>query len=271
MANRRILLIEDDYDVAEMLLMYFGANGYDVAHADTGADGVEMAQTTFPHLILLDVMLPDMDGYDTCYELRHKSLTKYIPIIFLTQRDERAAKVRGLELGADDYVTKPFDVEELRLRVQASIRRATRENLHEDRTGLPMGPLIDEELQKRSGSDYRALRFMIEGYNTYADIYSFLAASDVLYHAGKIILSGVTEHGTVDDFVGIVENDFVVLTHAKDVKALENHIKEQFDERVKAFYSFADAARGGILLNAGTDDETLVPMMHFQTALQVYS
>ena len=137
MANLRMLVIEDDYDVAEMLLMYFSSHHYDVFHADSGLAGIQMARAKYPQIILLDVMMPDIDGYETCQQLRQASLTKYIPIIFLTQRDERANKVKGLELGADDYITKPFDLDELRLRVQGAIRRATRESLHESRTGLP--------------------------------------------------------------------------------------------------------------------------------------
>ena len=86
MANNRLLLVEDDFDVAEMLLMYFRSIGYEVMHADTGEAGIQIARTKFPDLILLDVMLPDMDGYDICRRLRTMSLTKYIPTIFLTDR-----------------------------------------------------------------------------------------------------------------------------------------------------------------------------------------
>ncbi|MGB1288642.1 MAG: response regulator, partial [Aggregatilineales bacterium] len=108
--NHRLLLVEDDFDVAEMLLMYFQSIGYEVFHADTGKEGIEIARTRFPNLILLDVMLPDMDGYDICLHLRKMSLTKFIPTLFLTQKDGRTSKVRGLELGADDYITKPFSL-----------------------------------------------------------------------------------------------------------------------------------------------------------------
>ncbi|MBK8029308.1 MAG: response regulator [Chloroflexi bacterium] len=124
-ARKRLLLIEDDHDVADMLIMYFGVHQYEVLHADSGEQGVELARSRFPNLILLDVMLPDFDGYDVCQRLRATSFTRYMPIIFLTQRDERANKVKGLSLGADDYITKPFDIDELRLRVQTSIARAT--------------------------------------------------------------------------------------------------------------------------------------------------
>jgi CheY-like chemotaxis protein len=262
--QHRILLIEDDYDVAEMLLMYFQAQGYEVHHADSGGGGVELARRLLPHVILLDVMLPDMDGYDTCIELRNKSLTRYIPILFLTQRDERTAKVKGLELGADDYVTKPFDVDELRLRVQGSIHRATRENLHESRTGLPTGTLVESELQRRDGENFYQLYFRISNYYKYTDLYGFMAGYDVLFHAGKIIQDTMVNLGTADDFAGIIDDDFILLTYAKDVRKIEKNINQQFDDSVKAFYNFGDVSQGGILVNSDTSDEQLVPFMQLQ-------
>jgi PleD family two-component response regulator len=267
MANKRLLLIEDDYDVAEMLQMYFASHEFEVLHADNGADGIDLARTKFPVLVLLDVMLPDMDGYDICIRLRQTSLTKYIPIIFLTQRDERAAKVRGLELGADDYITKPFDIDELRLRVQGSIRRATRESLHEPRTGLPTGPLVDEEIARRQHNHqaYSELLLGLEGFPAYSDVYGFMAANDVLHHAGKTIQQIVAERGTPDDFVGILKDEFIVLTHAKDVPTLDEAIKQKFADEVRTFYSFLDADRGGLVLNEGTPEEQFVPMMRFAT------
>ncbi len=265
MANKRLLLIEDDYDVAEMLLMYFRSHDYDVLHADTGLAGIEMARTRFPNLILLDVMLPYMDGYDVCIKLRSISLTKYIPIVFLTQRDERASKVRGLELGADDYITKPFDIDELRLRVQSSIKRATRENLHESRTGLPTGPMVEEEINRRIMGDvpYTELVYNVERFSAYHDAYGFMAANDVLNHAGKMIQTVVVDKGTSDDFVGILNDDFIVLTHTTDVEALDHEIKSRFGQEVKAFYNFMDADRGGLVVNEGSRDESIIPIMEF--------
>jgi len=261
MAKNRLLLVEDDYDVAEMLLMYFQSLKYDVLHADTGEAGIEIARTKFPNLILLDIMLPDMDGYDVCRKLRSMSLTKFIPTLFLTQRDELSSKVRGLELGADDYITKPFDIDELRLRVEGAIRRATRENLHEARTGLPTGPLIEEERQKRRNQEHREIYFIIEGFQTYTDVYSFMAATDVLYHAGKVIRDVLSEMGQHDDFVGSSNEEFIVLTTLDDVDRLTDAVQQRFAEQVRAFYSFADADRGGILLNEGEANERFIPVM----------
>src|SRR5690606_14863287 len=111
-------------------------------------------------------------GYEICYKLRNMSMTKYIPTLFLTQKDERASKVKGLELGADDYITKPFDIDELRLRVEGGIRRATRENLHEARSGLPTGSYIEDERQKRKGTAFKELAFKLHGFSAYTDVYS---------------------------------------------------------------------------------------------------
>lgn len=271
MPNKRLLLIEDDYDVAEMLLMYFASHEYEVFHADNGAEGVEIARIRFPNVILLDVMLPDMDGYDVCVRLRNISLTRYIPIIFLTQRDERASKVRGLELGADDYITKPFDIDELRLRIQGSIRRATRENLHEARTGLPTGPLVEEELLRHQNSSKPSTEFIftLENFAPYNDVYGFLAATDVLSHAGRTIQEVIREIGTAQDFVGILNDDFIVVTYAKDAAELEDAIKKRFAEGIKAFYSFVDADRGGFIIDAGLENERFVPLMSLASLQRV--
>jgi DNA-binding response OmpR family regulator len=267
MANKRILVIEDDYDVAEMLLMYFGSHQYEIFHAEDGMVGIQMARTHFPTLILLDVMLPHMDGYEVCRKLREVSLTKYIPIIFLTQRDERADRVKGLELGADDYITKPFDVDELRLRVKGSIRRASRISLHEGRTGLPTGPLIDDEIARREQDHitYTEVRLGIEGYEAYSDVYGFMAADEAFGFAARCIQEIVSSKGTPNDFVGVIDNHFVVLLHSTNASELEDQIKMRFVEGIKAFYSFADAERAGMILKPGTSDEKIAPLMRFNS------
>ena len=259
MYTNRLLLVEDDHDVAEMLTVYFQSIHYHVIHADTGQLCVELARTLFPSIILLDVMLPDMDGYDTCAQLRQISLTKYMPIIFLTQKDERTAKVRGLELGADDYITKPFDIDELRLRIEGSIRRATRENLHEARTGLPTGQLAIEELNRLHSKGAVLRRFTINGFGAFADVYSFMAANEVMYHAGKTIREALRQNSS--DFVGVLGDEFVLATTVNDVDGLQTTIQERFAEQARAFYTFADVERGGILLDAATSTERFVPMM----------
>lgn len=269
MAKKRLLIIEDDVDVSEMLATYFETQGYEVFHAQEGVDGIAMGRAKLPNLILLDVMLPDMDGFDVCRELRSTTLTRFIPITFLTQRDGRADKVAGLELGADDYVTKPFDIEELRLRVQGSIKRATRDHLHEQRTGLPGGPMVESVLkQLRNMSGWHPLDICLNGLSAFREVYGFLTADEALNMAARVLSEIVTEMGTPNDFIGTPEEArFVLFTFAPNVETISNALSERFSERVKTLYNFADAERGYIVVKSETGGERHEPMMVLRVAV----
>ncbi len=123
MNRQRILIVEDDRALARVLSDNLSFSGYDVEWVDNGADVVNRVRSTSPDLVLLDVMLPGRDGFNLCGLIRQGGRT---PVIMLTARDQKADKLKGLELGADDYVTKPFDFEELRARIRAVLRRARR-------------------------------------------------------------------------------------------------------------------------------------------------
>jgi DNA-binding response OmpR family regulator len=101
MNKHRLLIVEDDFDIATMLQIYFSSLGYEINLAPRGSDALEKTRQKMPHLIVLDIMLPDVDGYEVCRCLRTQPRTSHIPIIFLTQKDERSDKIQGLELGAE--------------------------------------------------------------------------------------------------------------------------------------------------------------------------
>ncbi|MBN1966502.1 MAG: response regulator [Anaerolineae bacterium] len=268
----RLLLIEDDPDVAELLLTYFNMVKFEITHAPDGKEGIALARSQRPSLILLDVMLPDMTGWEIAQKLRSKTLTRYIPIIFLTQRSERSAKIKGLGLGADDYITKPFDVEELRLRVQGTIRRATQERLYEPRTGLPSGSLIEAEWQARASQrGWHRLCVQVSELAAFRDVYGFIAADEALGFAAKAVWEVVQEHGTEDDFIGVDEQDqFVVLTHTHQLKQFQQALGETFATRARALYNFQDAERGYVVLEPGTSQEREAPLMylHIETVTE---
>lgn len=121
----KILVVDDDRNICELLKLYLENDGYTVFVANDGQEAVEMFQSKAPELVLLDIMLPKMDGWQVCREIRKTSNT---PIIMLTAKGETFDKVLGLELGADDYVTKPFDAKEVMARVKAVLRRASGSN-----------------------------------------------------------------------------------------------------------------------------------------------
>jgi len=121
MTKQKVLVIDDEENVCELISLYFGKAGYEVLTATDGTDGIEKVRQDRPDIVILDLMLPGMDGLDVCKELRKQS---NIPIIMLTARTDEVDRVLGLEIGADDYVTKPFSPRELLARVKAVLRRA---------------------------------------------------------------------------------------------------------------------------------------------------
>src|SRR5512140_2918061 len=133
----KILVVEDESLTQDMLRRFFEIVGYEVLKATNGVDAVKQAVDGQPNLIILDINLPDINGYEVCRRLRAEDRTRRIPIIFLTEKDDRRDKLTGLELGADDFLTKPFDIEELRLRVHNIIQRMGGTALVDARTSLP--------------------------------------------------------------------------------------------------------------------------------------
>ena len=136
---KKALVVEDDGNIAELIRLYLEKDGFEVFHAADGGEGIRMARENAPDLILLDIMLPVVDGWVVCSEVRK---TSQVPIIMLTAKGETFDKVHGLEMGADDYVTKPFEVKELMARIHAVMRRADGEAPKSDVKKLSFDKLV---------------------------------------------------------------------------------------------------------------------------------
>ncbi len=128
--SESLLIIDDDVRLSQMLVDYLGAGGYQISCAHTGKTGLQLAKQQHWSLIILDLMLPDADGLDLCRELRSHSQTAAIPILMLTARGDATDRIIGLELGADDYLPKPFEPRELKARIKAILRRGLRTQAH---------------------------------------------------------------------------------------------------------------------------------------------
>ncbi len=263
MGKARILVVEDDFDISNMLRIYFGGQGYDVDVAGRGEDAMDKTRQGLPHLIVLDIMLPDIDGYEVCRRLRTSTRTSHIPIIFLTQKDERSDKLQGLELGADDYITKPFDIEELKLRVQNAISRAERESLTDPRSGLPAGRLIEEQLRsiiRKDGWSFMDVR--INHYEAFKEVYGFVAADDVLRFTTMLLGEVIDEHGTTEDFIGHPGgNNFVIISSAEKSDAVQQTFRARFAEQVLSHYNFMDREQGFITTTTDNGEQQKNPLM----------
>ncbi len=263
MGKARLLIVEDDVDIGNMLKIYFAGMDFDVDVAVRGADALEKTRHALPHLIVLDIMLPDIDGYEVCRTLRTNMRTSHIPVIFLTQKDERSDKLQGLELGADDYITKPFDIEELKLRVQGAIRRAERESLTDPRSGLPAGRLIEEQLRRIiREKGWALLDARVNEFEPFKDVYGFVAGDDVLRFAAMMINEVVDEVGATSDFIGHAGGDnFIIITSEEKAGAIKARLKERFDKEVQTHYNFIDRQQGFVQAPSPDGSTVKVPFM----------
>lgn len=123
MPKEKILIIEDDSDIVEMITYNLEKEGFKVVFSSNGEDALELLKIEHPNLVLLDLMLPGLDGFEVCSAIRNNDETSHIPIIMLTAKSQEADKIVGFEIGADDYVTKPFSPKELIARIRAVLRR----------------------------------------------------------------------------------------------------------------------------------------------------
>ena len=171
MPGERILVVEDERSIADLVAEALKRQGYRVETAGDGDQALEAAETTLPDLIILDLMLPKLDGWEVCRRLREEETTRRIPIIMLTARRDEKDVVAGLELGADDYLRKPFSLAELLARVKAHLRARAQDALGDE--GIAVGPLV---LEPKSGEvlldgapldlspvEYRLLETLVRG------------------------------------------------------------------------------------------------------------
>jgi DNA-binding response OmpR family regulator len=263
MSKPRLLIVEDDADIANMLKIYFSGQDFEVDLAPRGSVALDKTRSNLPNLIVLDIMLPDIDGFEVCRILRTNTRTSHVPIIFLTQKDERSDKLQGLELGADDYITKPFDIEELKLRVQRAITRAEQQSLTDPRSGLPSGRLIEEQLRRIIRQDGWALMdIRIKHFEPFKEVYGFVAADDVLRFSAMLISEVVDEFGTTNDFIGHAGGDnFIIVTSEQAARPIAQRLQERFSQEVLSHYSFLDREQGYIVAVATDGQLEQTPLM----------
>ncbi len=242
--KRRILLIDDDPLIRQLVARTLDDATYQVVEAASGLEGIALAMENPPDLILLDVMMPGMDGYEVCNHLRLHSATVNIPILMLTALDQIDSKVYGLRTGADDYITKPFDLRELRMRVEAHLRRSVRDLSASPLTGLPGNPIIERVIATRTQTrePLAVLYIDLTNFKAYNDEYGWFKGDQLIKFLAKIIVDVVMEFGTTSDFVGhIGGDDFVVASIPDRAAKIAQAVIDRFDAGIPEFYS--DEAR----------------------------
>ena len=236
--KQAILIVEDEPELSEMLSEYLAAQGYETLVAAWGEEAVKLCQTHTPHLILLDIGLPDIDGYEVARRIQVHQRTRNVPIIFLTQRHERTDRLRSLELGAVDYITKPYDLQELHLRMRNALRRASFEALVNVTTGLPEGRLVDERLSDLGRtSGWGIIVAHLRRMNRFREAYGFVAADDVLRTVATLLKDTALKLGSEGDLVGhLTAENFIIITSATHLAAVETSVRERLRQSIDYFY-----------------------------------
>jgi CheY-like chemotaxis protein len=233
---QKILIVEDDPGLAEMLAHYFNVQGYEVSCTALGFEACTLAVEMLPDVIVLDIHLPDISGYDVCRRLQEGHVTRGIPIIFLTELTDRLDKLQGLELGGIDYITKPFDVQELRLRVRNTLYRVSTRATRNPVTQLPEGEPVFEALAG-AGPECALLITTLRGVNTFREMYGFVASDDVLRVTSLMVRNAAREIGGEEAFCGhIDERTLLVLAPRAKLDVLEARIKKRADQSLEYFY-----------------------------------
>ena len=261
--SSNILIVEDEPAIAELLAMNLQHAGHCPIRAGSAEEALRVIRDVLPDVLLIDWMLPGMSGVALARALRTDARTKAIPIIMLTARSEEGDKVQGLDAGADDYITKPFDVEELRLRVKNAIARATYESLTNPTTGLPSARLIEDQLRRLLRRDNWGIIYIgIDHLEPFKEVYGFVAADEVLRYTAMVLGETADRIGTPEDFIGhIGGDDFLVITRKELIRPMVQDMTRRFSEGIVTHYDFKTRQQGYLVIRDDQGNEQRVGLM----------
>jgi len=246
----RILVVDDDRDICRSIEVVLRLEGYDVHIAHEGEDALQQAMQAQPDLVLLDMMMPGIDGYEVTKRLRHDPRTATASIIMLTARALPADKVLGLTAGCDDYIVKPFDPSELVARVQSALRRSRQMREVSPLTGLPGNFQIAHELERLvsdESAEFAVLYADLDDFKAYNDHYGFMRGDEAIRATGRLLTDALARHRMDPSFAGhIGGDDFVLVTSANKSEILAQDIVRKFDVMAPTLYDADDRQRGYI-------------------------
>ena len=267
--RKKILIVDDSSFFANIIIKALTQEGYDVIWASCGEDALRMVREEKPDLVLLDVVMPDISGFEVCRILRAAESNNLMPIIMLTSKDGHDDVLTGLDLGADDYIIKPFDNRELLSRVKNTIKRIDRNRNANPLTGLPGNLEIMRELDYIIGKKllFAAIYADLDNFKSYNDAYGFLKG-DIAIKLTADILRDAAAVCEADPFIGhIGGDDFIVIVKPECADIICREIIENFGKRIRALYDEEDLARGYIVTHNRQGDETLFPIMTISLAV----
>lgn len=249
MPNQRILIADDEADIRLVLRTRLEFEGFTVLEATDGMEAVTMAQDQNPDLIVLDVMMPELDGVEVCNRLRASFTTRNIPVIMVTARAGSKDKLEGLGKGANDYITKPFDLNEVAQRVRNTLEWSRQQRSASPLTGLPGNHSINAEIRRRLSEErpFALLQIDIDHFKAFNDYYGYGRGDEAIQLLARILTESAYRRSGADGFVGhIGGDDFVVLCPCESAEELGEDVLGWFNTASAELYDAEDRERGQI-------------------------
>jgi diguanylate cyclase (GGDEF)-like protein len=272
-AERATILVADDEPHIRRILQYLLEQaGYDVVAAADGEDALREVDRCAPDLVLLDVMMPRLDGISVLRSIRASLETARLPVILLTAKGQSDEKVRGLRGGANDYVIKPFDQEELLLRIHNMLEHARAQREANPLTGLPGNLAIAREAAQRiaTGAPFAIMYIDIDRFKSFNDTYGYARGDRAISFLARVLCDAARSLGVPDVFVGHVGgDDFIIMAPSERAEELACAVVRNFDAGVRALHDEADAANGYLEIRTRSGATERVPLITVTVALIV--
>lgn len=262
--NFKILVVDDEMMLREMLKDIFSIAGYEVITAENGKEGLQKIEQEVPDFVILDGSMPVMDGFETLKEIRKNPRFINLPVMMFTALSGEAEQIKGLNLGADDYITKPFKTTVLLSKVKNILDRKKQSMDVNPLTGLPGNLTIQQTVEKHIANkdSFSLLYIDLANFKSFNDKYGFYRGDEVIKFTASLLTNMTKEHGSVSDFVGHVGgDDFIIISSIDNSMKIAENIIENFDAQIRHFYDKEDLKNGFIVAPDRQDTVKQIPIM----------
>lgn len=265
-----ILVVDDEILLREMLKDIFTIAGYNVITAENGKEGLEKIEKYLPDFVILDGSMPVMDGFETLEQIRKNPKFINLPVMMFTALSGESEQIKGLSLGADDYITKPFKTPILLTKVKNILDRKKKSMDVNPLTCLPGNLSIQENVEKRIANKtlFSLLYIDLNNFKSFNDKYGFYTGDKVIKFTADLLQNVVRKYGMLSDFIGhIGGDDFVIITESGNSIVLAENIIREFDKGITEFYSEQDRKNGFIVSTDRNDNIQKFPIMTISIAI----
>lgn len=270
MFNKKILVIDDSELIQRLIADILGEEGYEVYSAYSGEEGLEKVARIKPDLIILDIVMSGLTGLEVCRILRADVSNNLTPVIMLTAQVSEDDKLIGLELGADDYIMKPFNNRELISRVRNTLVRIERNRYANPLTGMCGNIEVQSELTYRLANNFEiaVIYCDLDNFKAFNDVYGFPKGDTAIRLTADVIRDAVQNVGNRDDFIGhIGGDDFIIITSWDKYEGICRMIIEDFDNKIVSLYNENDKKNGYIITKNRLGKVRTYPIMTISLAV----